>query len=111
MKKILEFDFLSGPIYKDIYYIKNNEIITGIDELDKNKKIMSLNQEIQDIYASFYDQNRLSEDDPFNHLIIENNIEKLFRLKNMLIGEIENTIPDVVIEDRTIDFFKKYLNY
>ena len=51
MKKIiLEFDFLSGPIYKDVYDIKNNEIITGIDELDNNEKIKSINQEMQDIY-------------------------------------------------------------
>ena len=62
MKKvILEFDFLNGPIYKDIYDAKNNALITGIDKLDNNEKIMSLNQEMQDIYSSFYDQNRLSE--------------------------------------------------
>ena len=106
---ILEFDFLNGPIYKDVYDIKNNMVITGIKEIDDNETIMLLNQEMQDLYSSFYDQNKLSEEDPFNHKKIEENIKRLYLMKIKLIEEIKSTLPNVEIEDRTIDFFEKYL--
>ena len=106
---VLEFDFLNGPIYKDVYDIQNNMVITGIKEIDDNETIMLLNQEMQDLYSSFYDQNKLSEEDPFNQKKIEENIKRLYQMKIKLIEEIKSTLPNIEIEDRTIDFFEKYL--
>lgn len=108
-KIILEFDFLNGPIYKDVYDIKNNIVITGIKELDTNKKIMSLNQEMQEIYSSFYNTDKLSEDDSFDYDKIKIDIKKLYQKKIELINEIKLALPNIMIEDKTIDFFDKYL--
>lgn len=108
-KIVLAFDFLNGPIYKDVYDARNNRAITGIKEIDNNETITSLNQEMQDLYSSFYDQDKLSEEDSFNRERIEKNIEKLYQMKRTLIAEIKSVLPNMEIEDRTIDFFARYL--
>lgn len=55
MKKlIIMLDFISGPIWKDIYDAKKKELVTGIDAVDNDKYIQNLNDEISDLYSSYY---------------------------------------------------------
>ena len=45
--------FLDADEYFDEKSLKTT---TGIDEIDNNKEIQKLNQELQDIYSSYYEQ-------------------------------------------------------
>ena len=46
MKKlIIMLDFISGPLWKDIYDTKKEELVTGIDVVD-DEYIQKLNNEI-----------------------------------------------------------------
>lgn len=55
MKKLrIMLDFISGPIWKDIYDTKKKELVTGIDVVDNDELIQKINDEIQDLYSSYY---------------------------------------------------------
>ncbi|MDD6919330.1 MAG: RNA helicase [Peptoniphilaceae bacterium] len=55
MKKlIIMLDFISGPLWKYIYDTKKKELVTGIDVVDEDKYIQNLNDEISDLYSSYY---------------------------------------------------------
>ena len=44
MKKlIIMLDFISGPLWKDIYYTKKKELVTGIDLVDDDEYIQNIN--------------------------------------------------------------------
>lgn len=47
-------DFISGPIWKDIYDIKKKELVTGINVVDNDECVQKINDEIQDLYSSYY---------------------------------------------------------
>ena len=47
-------DFISGPLWKDIYDTKKKELVTGIDVVDDDGYIQNLNDEISDLYSSYY---------------------------------------------------------
>lgn len=47
-------DFLNGPIWKDIYDVKNDTLITGIKLIDDDDEIQKVNSIIQEKYSSFY---------------------------------------------------------
>lgn len=47
-------DFLGGPIRTGYYDEKSNRLITGIDVIDKDKHLQKLNDEISDLYSSYY---------------------------------------------------------
>lgn len=55
MKKlIIMLDFISGPLWKDIYDTKKKELVTGIDVVDDDEYIQKLNNEISNLYSSYY---------------------------------------------------------
>lgn len=55
MKKlIIMLDFISGPLWKDVFDTKKKELVTGIDRVDNDVYIQKLNNEIQDLYSSYY---------------------------------------------------------
>ncbi len=55
MKKlIIMLDFVSGPLWKDIYDTKKKELVTGIDVVDNDECVQKINDEIQDLYSSYY---------------------------------------------------------
>ena len=47
-------DFISGPLWKDIFDTKKKELFTGIDIVDYDEYIQKLNDEISDLYSSYY---------------------------------------------------------
>lgn len=57
MKKVkLMFDFGEGPIWNEYFDEESMKTSTGIEEIDNNDDIQKLNQELQDIYSSYYEQ-------------------------------------------------------
>ena len=55
MKTIkIMLDFLAGPIWKPYYNSKTHEDSTGVDVVDHDKEIAKLNDEIQDMFFSYY---------------------------------------------------------
>ncbi|WP_277284471.1 hypothetical protein [Sneathia sanguinegens] len=55
MKELrIMLDFISGPIWKDIYDTKKKELVTGIDVVDNDECVQKINDEIQDLYSSYY---------------------------------------------------------
>ncbi|MFR7871160.1 MAG: hypothetical protein ACLU2L_01460 [Fenollaria timonensis] len=53
-KLIIMLDFVSGPLWKDIYDTKKKELVTGIDVIDNDEYIQNLNDEISNLYSSYY---------------------------------------------------------
>ena len=47
-------DFVCGPLWKDIYDAKKKELVTGIDVVDNDEYIQNLNDEISNLYSSYY---------------------------------------------------------
>jgi len=59
MKKIkLDLDYLSGPIWGEIYSIDLHKSITGIQVVDNDKVVQDLNTQIQDLFLSCYEFNK-----------------------------------------------------
>lgn len=55
MKELrIMLDFISGPIWKDIYDTKKKELVTGIDVVDNDECVQKINDEIQNLYSSYY---------------------------------------------------------
>lgn len=55
MKELrIMLDFIAGPIWKDIYDTKKEELVTGIDVVDNDECVQKINDEIQDLYSSYY---------------------------------------------------------
>ena len=55
MKKlIIMLDFISGPIWKDVFDTKKKELVTGIDVVYDDEYIQKLNDEISNLYSSYY---------------------------------------------------------
>ncbi len=58
MEKIkLLLDFGSGPIWKEYIDPKTMEEFTKIKAIDENKELQKLNDEIQEMYSSYYESN------------------------------------------------------
>ena len=100
MKTIeLRLDYLDGPIYNE--YVINGKKATGIKAIDENVDIQSLNQEIQDLYSSYFEFN--SHDQPcwFNKEQEKADKEKMLTMIAELI-EMLNKINDgsFVIDDQ-----------
>lgn len=58
MEKIrLMLDFLSGPIWNDYFDSETKKEVTGIEIIDNDEPLQALNQEIQDLYSSYYEFN------------------------------------------------------
>lgn len=53
-KLIIMLDFVSGPLWKDIYDAKKKELVTGIDVVDNDEYIQNLDDKISNLYSSYY---------------------------------------------------------
>ncbi len=82
MKKVkLMFDFGEGPIWNEYFDEESMKASTGIEEIDNNEDIQKLNQELQDIYSSYYEQD--SHDMPMWF-----NKEKQIKDKEMVLNKL-----------------------
>ena len=58
MKKIrLMLDFLSGPIWNEYFDPEAHRETTGIEIIDNDEILQAMNEEIQDLYSSYYEFN------------------------------------------------------
>ena len=58
MEKIrLMLDFLSGPIWNEYFDSEAHREITGIEIIDNDEILQAMNEEIQDLYSSYYEFN------------------------------------------------------
>ena len=56
MKRIkLEFDFLSGPITKDVFNPKTKKLATGVTVIDSDTALEALNAMASRLFSSCYD--------------------------------------------------------
>ncbi len=56
MKTIkLEFDFLVGPIIKDVFSTSKNKLVTGIEVIDNDSELDELNEKACSLYSSCYE--------------------------------------------------------
>lgn len=96
-------DFISGPLWKDIYDKENDELITGIDVIDNDKYIQELNDKIQDMYSSYYN----SEDYSFDFKKEKEDKNEMLALLDRLINRA-NELNDgsFVIEDKETERIK-----
>lgn len=76
---IIMLDFISGPLWKNIYDTKKKELVTGIDVVDNDEYIQNLNDEISNLYSSYYKINY--NDEP---LYFDKEQEKKINLKCLL---------------------------
>lgn len=60
-KLIIMLDFVSGPLWKDIYDAKKKELVTGIDVVDNDEYIQNLDDKISNLYSSYYKINYKDE--------------------------------------------------
>lgn len=94
-------DFISGPLWKDVFDTKAKELVTGIDIVDNDKYLQQLNEEIQALYSSYYKINYRDQPVYFDKDQEKANKEKMLVLLEKLIDRI-NEINDgsFMIDDR-----------
>jgi len=55
MKEIkIQFDYLHGPLWKDVFDAETGEWRTGMSCVDNDETIQKLNDEAQELYESLY---------------------------------------------------------
>ena len=109
MKTInLEFDFLMGPIVKDMYSVSKNKLVTGIDLIDNDEELTILNEKASSLYSSFYE---FDKDDlcNFNTNLAKEHANELLELINKIKSRI-NSLNDgsIVINDLATSQIKNF---
>lgn len=102
MKTIrIMLDFISGPLWKDVFDTQKKELVTGIDIVDNDEYLQQLNEEIQALYSSYYKINYKDEPVYFDEEQEKADKEKMLGLLEKLISRL-NEINDesFVIDDR-----------
>ena len=106
MKEVkIKLDFSNGPIWQT-YDFNKDEWYTGIDVIDNNKKLMELNNKIQEEYNSLYSFE--NGGCTFDQELFEEKKEYLISSINSII-DILNQINDgsyTVIDEET-EFLRK----
>lgn len=61
--KILKvmLDFISGPLWKDVFDTQKKELVTGIEVVNNDEYLQKLNEEIQALYSFYYKINYNNE--------------------------------------------------
>ena len=55
MKRLkIMLDFISDPLWKDIFDTQKKELVTVIEAVDNDEYLQKLNEEIQALYSSYY---------------------------------------------------------
>lgn len=89
MKKlIIQLDFISGPLWKDVFDRENKKLVTGIKVIDEDQELDNLNHEIQKLYSSFYKINYNNQPVYFDKEEEKLNKEKMLTLLHKLTSRI-----------------------
>ncbi|EFO68294.1 hypothetical protein [Lactobacillus iners] len=108
MKKlIIMLDYISGPLWKDIYDTKKKELVTGIDVVDDDEYIQNLNDVISDLYSSYYKINYNDEPVYFDKKQEKKDKYKMLDLLGKLIKRLDEVNDgSFEIDDRETERFK-----
>ena len=62
MKRLkIMLDFISGPLWKDIFWYTEKELVTVIEAVENDGYLQKSNEEIQALYSSYYKINYNNE--------------------------------------------------
>ena len=98
----IQFDYLNGPLWKDILNVKTGEWTTGISCIDNDKAIQVLNDEAEKMYESLYSFDNNDGGCHFNN-------DRFSQIKTQLLSIVQTIIERlsaindgtfVVVEDR-----------
>lgn len=81
----IELDYMNGPIWKDTFDVEKGEMCSGIDIIDANEEINSLNDSIQEVYNSLYEFD-------VNEKAVVFNRKKAVLIKEKILTEIQKLI-------------------
>lgn len=89
MKTIrLEFDFLIGPIIKEVFSISKNKLVTGIDVIDSDITLNQLDEKACSLYSSFYEFDK-NDACAFNMEIAKKHKKELSELINKILKRLD----------------------
>ena len=80
----LDLDYLSGPIWGEIYSVELHKSITGIDVIDNDTILQELNNQIQDLYLTYYEFGNNTQTCLFNKNRQKQDKEKMLLLLSKL---------------------------
>lgn len=110
MKKIeIILDLGDGPVVSKYYDEKSDSLLTGIDVVDNDVYIQKLNNEIQDLYSSYYKINYNNQP-----VYFDKEQEKKDKYKMLdLLGKLTKRLNELndgsfVIDDRKTERVKTY---
>ena len=89
----LDLDYLSGPIWGDIYSVELHKSITGIDIVDNDNILQELNNQIQDLYLTYYEFGKAPQTCLFNKDRQKQDKERMLSLLSKLRARL-NEIND-----------------
>lgn len=94
-------DFISGPLWKNVFDTKTKELVTGIDIVDNDEYLQQLNEEIQALYSSYYKINYRDQPVYFDKDQEKADKEKMLVLLEKLIDRLnEINYGSFMIDDR-----------
>ncbi len=102
----LEFDFLVGPIVKEVFSTSKNELVTGIEVIDNDSELGELNEKACSLYSSCYEFDK-NDACSFNFELAKTHKNELSNLMNMIVDRL-NSINDGSFEIK--DFTKDQLD-
>ena len=90
---IIRLDYLQGPILKKEYNIQLQQLETGVDVVDNDIVLQTLNSKAEEIYSSLYEFDKLGQPCVFNERRFETETPKLLSLVSVIIQRL-NDIND-----------------
>ena len=85
----LDLDYLSGPIYGEVYSIELHKSITGIELVDNDKILQELHNKIQDLFLSYYELDKNGQACWFNEEKKKADISKMLALVMQLKARLD----------------------
>ena len=89
----LDLDYLSGPIWGDIYSVELHKSITGIDVIDNDNILQKLDNQIQNLYLTYYEFGKDTQTCLFNKDRQKQDKERMLSLLSKLKARL-NEIND-----------------
>lgn len=86
---IIRMDYLHGPIIKDEFDVKQNQLVTGIDIIDNDLALQVLNDKAEEIYSSLYEFDKCGQPCVFNKNKFEAEKPKLLALISTIIQRLD----------------------
>ncbi len=110
MKKIIvRLDYQSGPVWRNFWKPSNQKrLFTGIDRVDTDECLINLNEEAQNLYASYFSFDKDGETCVFNTDMEKESKEKMLTLLKKIISRLNYLNEgDYLVFDEETERIKK----